>query len=72
MGFNSSYSSVQPYFFQKEQNIIHVDVLKQVIHTIYLEELLSDDSESSTFYENGFNGARPLTCQILVVVLVSV
>ena len=56
---------VQPYLSQEGQNVIHIDVLEQVAQTIHLEKSLSDESESSTFYENVFNGARSLTCQTL-------
>ena len=41
------------------------DVVELISQTIHLEKLLSDDSESSAFYENVFNGARRLTCQTL-------
>ena len=61
-GFNSSHSLVQPYFSQKGQNVTPVDVLRQFTQTIYFEKLLSDESETSTFHENVFNGARCLTC----------
>ena len=47
-----SYSLAQSCFSHKGHNIIHVDILKQVAWTIYLEKLLSDESESSIFYEN--------------------
>ena len=61
----SSYSLVQACLSQERQNVIHVYVLKQVAQTIYIEKLLSDKSESSTFNENVFDGAGHLTCQTL-------
>ena len=56
---------VQPCLSQERQNIIHFDVVEQIFQTVYLENSLSDESESSTFYENVINGARFLTCQTL-------
>ena len=50
---------------QEGQNGFHFDVLKQIAKTVQLEKSLFDESKSSTFYENVFNGARHLTCQTL-------
>ena len=48
-----------------KKNVIHVDILEQIAHSIHIEKSLSGESESSTFYENVFNGERSLTCQTL-------
>ena len=64
-----SYSLVQHCLSQERHNVIHVDILKQVAKTIYIEKSLSDERESSTFYANMFNGADCLTCQTLWLLL---
>ena len=64
-GSNSSCYLVQPCLSQEGQNASHVDVLEQVTQTIHPEKLLSDLTESFTFYGNMFNNARRLICQTL-------
>ena len=56
---------VQSCLSQEGQNVLHFYVLKQITQIIHLKKSLSDESKSSTFYENVFNGARHLTCQTL-------
>ena len=63
--WDSSYSLVQACLSQEGQNVIHVDVLEQIVQTIHPEKSLSDENESSTFYENVFNCVRRLPCQTL-------
>ena len=47
---------------QEGQNVFHFDIFIQITQTIHLEKSLSNESESTTFYENVFNGAM---CNIL-------
>ena len=61
----NSYFLIQSCLTQEGQNVFHFDVLKQINQTIHREKSLSDENESSTFYENMFNSARHLTCQTL-------
>ena len=59
--FNESYFWYIPFSFK---SVFYLDVHKRICQTIHLEKSLSD--------EKVFNVARRLTCQTLVVVILSV
>ena len=46
---------VQPCLFQEGQNVIHFDVVKQIVQTIHFENLSSDERKSFTFYDIVFD-----------------